>query len=118
MKLGLFGSTGKMGLAVAQLVDQDAKKTFTPYLAVGKNTSNLFAMTMSDLNDIESDVLEDVDVWIDFSSAAGLFDLLSATNVSATAIVSGTTGLEKKDFLKPLSFFWDMAFLIKTNIHH
>lgn len=112
MKLGLFGSTGKMGFAVAHLVDQDSKKTFIPYLAVGKTTSSLFAMTVVDLRDIENEILTDVDVWIDFSSAEGLAHLLKSTEKQKTPIVSGSTGLSDSDFKnlkihsKQRALFW------------
>ncbi len=89
-----------MGLSVENLIEQDQEKKFFPYLAVGKKTSKLFAMTTPDLNQTENEILEDVDVWIDFSSPAGLVDLLTFTQSFKTPIVSGSTGLSEKDFAK------------------
>ncbi len=100
IKIGLYGSSGKMGQAVEQLLASDEKNMFFPYLAVGKNTSKVFAVTTGDLKQTESEILEDVDVWIDFSSAQGLTSLLAVTKDFKTPIVSGSTGLTERDFLK------------------
>ena len=100
IKIGLYGSSGKMGQSVEQLLATVEHKNIIPYLAIGKSTSSLFAMTAPVLGKIESEFLEDVDVWIDFSSAAGLTDLLTQTKELKTPIVSGSTGLTEKDFSK------------------
>lgn len=101
-----------MGLSVENLIAVDQRQKFFPYLAVGKKTSGLFAMTASSLEQIENEVLEDVDVWIDFSSAEGLQHLLDKTKDFKTPIVSGSTGLNEKDFArlksqsKTQALFW------------
>lgn len=100
IKIGLLGSSGKMGASVESLMTTTHVKKFVPYLAIGRQTSNVFAMTTSDLEQTEIEVLEDVDVWIDFSSAAGLSNLLVKTKDLKTPIVSGSTGLSEKDFTK------------------
>lgn len=100
IKIGLLGSSGKMGLSVENLISADSKKRFFPYLAVGRQTSDVFAITAADLKNTEAEVLEDVDVWIDFSSPEGLSDLLDQTKKFKTPIVSGSTGLTEKDFTK------------------
>lgn len=100
IKIGLLGSSGKMGSSVENLIAADIKKKFFPYLAIGRQTSNIFAMTNSGLDKTETEVLEDVDVWIDFSSPEGLQDLLLKTKNLKTPIVSGSTGLSEKDFAK------------------
>lgn len=108
LKIGLFGGSGKMGQEV-----EKALRDFhhEPYLFVGKKTSSFFAISVEDLMNIESDVLNEVDVWIDFSSAEGLFNLLKRLN-KKVAVVSGSTGftkaqllqLKKQSVLRPL--FW------------
>lgn len=101
-----------MGLSVESLIQADKQNRFVPYLAVGKRTSNLFAMTTSDLDQTETEILEDVDVWIDFSSADGLSQLLNKTREIKTPVVSGSTGLNEKDFAqlkaqsKSQALFW------------
>lgn len=94
IKIGLFGGGGKMGLAIQHMIQQPQfSKELIPYIAIAKETSSLFAISAQDLNGIEDAILEDVDVWIDFSSPEGLEQLLKATQKQKTAIVSGTTGL-------------------------
>lgn len=100
IKIGLYGSSGKMGASVEGLIQADRKNSFIPYLAVGRQTSKLFAMTTTDLDQTENEILEDVDVWIDFSSPEGLSALLDKTKKNKTPIVSGSTGLSEKDFAK------------------
>ncbi len=98
MNLGLYGSSGKMGAAIEKLIEQDQNKFFTPFLAVGKRTSTLFAISVNDLRDVEQSVMSEVDVWIDFSSAEGLVNLLKFTQNTKTPVVSGSTGLGPPDF--------------------
>lgn len=94
LKIGLFGGSGKMGQAVETVV---LEKKQDPYLFVGKTKSNHFSFSISDLKNIEDELLKDVDVWIDFTSAEGLFELIERTPF-ATPIVSGSTGLTEKQF--------------------
>jgi 4-hydroxy-tetrahydrodipicolinate reductase len=112
LRLGLFGSSGKMGLSVEQLLVQNKKSCFSPYLAIGKVTSNIFSISANSINEVENEILDDVDVWIDFSSAEGLMSLLSATEKNKTPIVSGSTGLNENHFTalkknsKTRALFW------------
>ncbi|MBC7741220.1 MAG: 4-hydroxy-tetrahydrodipicolinate reductase [Bdellovibrionaceae bacterium] len=95
-KIGLYGASGKMGQAIEQLLIEDS--TLVPYLAIGKSPSKVFSISAKDLNQIEEEILEDIDVWIDFTSAEGLQNLLAKTQKLKTAVVSGSTGLTDKDF--------------------
>jgi 4-hydroxy-tetrahydrodipicolinate reductase len=92
LKIGLFGGSGKMGSAVESVV---IEKKLDPYLFVGKNKSDNFSFCVQDLKNTETELLNDVDVWIDFTSADGLLELLKRTPAK-TAIVSGSTGLSDK----------------------
>ncbi len=96
LKVGLYGASGKMGQAVEQVIA--GEKSLVPYLAVGKNHSKVFSISVQDLNKIEDEILEDVDVWIDFTSAKGLLELLNKTQYLKTPVVSGSTGLSEQDF--------------------
>lgn len=100
VNLGLMGSTGRMGLAVEQLIAHDLQKKLNPFLAIGKETSKVFSITAENIDSVESEILEDVDVWIDFSSPEGFRKLLEATQKPKAAVVSGTTGLIESDFAK------------------
>lgn len=105
LKLGVLGASGKMGQAIEQVLlttrqngGQSQLKSIHPYLAIGKTEHSIYSIACVDLSSVESDVLEDVDVWIDFSSPQGLKTLIEKTKNQNTPIVSGTTGLSKKDW--------------------
>ena len=95
LKIGLFGGSGKMGQQAEAVVLQSK---YTPYLFVGSKKSKHFAISVSDLKNTEVEILNEVDVWIDFSSALGLSELLK--NTKKTPVVSGTTGLTSNQFKK------------------
>ncbi|MFZ3230063.1 MAG: dihydrodipicolinate reductase C-terminal domain-containing protein [Pseudobdellovibrio sp.] len=94
LKFGIFGGSGKMGQAVQTVVQE---KNQEPYIFVGKTKSSEFSFSVNDLKNIEVELLKDTDVWVDFSSAEGLLDLIKRTP-SKTPIVSGSTGLTVKQF--------------------
>ncbi len=95
LKMGLFGGSGKMGQQAEEVILQSGH---VPFLFVGSEKSRHFAISVLNLKNIEKEILSEVDVWIDFSSAEGLMDLIQHTNSSP--IVSGTTGLTKTQFSK------------------
>lgn len=99
INVGLFGGSGKMGKAIEQMLPlMKTKNKLIPFLFIGKETSPLFAITAKKIDNVESDILKDVDVWIEFTSPEGLAELLRATEKFQTPIVSGSTGLTEKDF--------------------
>lgn len=109
LNLGLLGASGKMGKAVQSLaVDFD----FNLFIAVSRQTCDDFVFSVTKLQDIENDILEQVDVWIDFSSSQGLLELIKHTRQFKTPIISGTTGLpavatkklHKESTIRPI--FW------------
>lgn len=108
-KIGLFGGSGKMGKAIEQMIQNT---DLVPYLFVGKESSPVFAMSVKDLENTEAEVMADVDVWIEFTSEAGLNQLLKATEKHGTAVVSGSTGLSEATFAnlkkasKKRKIFW------------
>ena len=87
IKIGLFGASGKMGQSIRKSLDQ---KIFTPFLAVSSKSCDEFTFTVASLKNVEQEILEQVDVWVDFSSPKQLQELLRLTQ--KTPIVSGTTG--------------------------
>lgn len=90
-----------MGKAVEQMLPKKlVKNRLNPFLFIGDSSSEVFAVSATSVDRVESDLLADVDVWIDFTSATGLMALLKATNKFNTSVVSGSTGLSKTDFTK------------------
>lgn len=107
LRIGLFGGSGKMGQQVEVALQESEH---TPYLFVGNKPSKHFSFSVSDLKNIEDEILQEVDVWIDFSSADGLIELLKKT--PNTAVVSGSTGFTAvqvkllKKFSEKRTLFW------------
>ena len=93
LKIGLFGGSGKMGQQVELAIGESHHLA---YLFVGSKPSSEFSFSMTDLKNTEDEILQEVDVWIDFSSASGLLELLKRTR--NTPIVSGSTGLSLQQF--------------------
>ena len=99
IRLGLFGGSGKMGQAVEQMIPaMKTKNEIVPYLFIGKNPSQQFSISAESLENVETEILSDVDVWIDFSSPEGTLGLLKHTDKLKTPVVSGSTGLSEKQF--------------------
>lgn len=102
-----------MGLAVEQMLPlMKTKNQLSPFLSIRPESSGLFAVSAPRIKEVESDILADVTVWIDFTSGAGLTELLRATAKTGTPVVSGSTGLSKGDFgmlkaaAKKRKIFW------------
>lgn len=113
INVGVFGVDGKMGKAVMDVFfDLNKKNKLHPFLCVSKKTSKLFSTCVTDIKKAEAATLRRIDVWVDFSSAKGLRELLAYTDKFKTPVVSGSTGLTDKDFAylkkssKKRSLFW------------
>lgn len=113
INIGLLGGSGKMGKAVERMLRTvRTNHQLIPFLFVGKESSDVFAMSAYHIKNVETHILEDVQVWIDFTSAQGLMDLLKITEKFKTPIVSGSTGLSDQHFYKiknaskKRSLFW------------
>lgn len=110
IKLGLFGSTGKMGVAIRQLIT--ANSEFSAYVEVCSQPTGDFDHSFSSVKKIAPKILKDIDVWIDFSRPEGLLELLPVVQQSKTPLISGTTGFEKNQFSrveaasKKSAIFW------------
>lgn len=88
-----------MGAAIEQMLPlMKTKNQLLPFLSIRSDSSSLFAVSAPRIQDVEADVLEDVSVWIDFTSGEGLAELLKATVKTGAPIVSGSTGLSKAQF--------------------
>lgn len=98
IKLGLFGSTGKMGVAIRQLLKNDSD--LSAFVEVGSQATGDFDSSFSDLKKIPQATLKQVDVWIDFSRPEGLMDLLPLIQQTKKPLISGTTGFEGNQFSK------------------
>lgn len=114
IKLGLYGSTGKMGHAVRELIKKNAafENQFHLYLEVSSQPSLDFDLSYTTLAQISDEILKQVDVWIDFSQPDGLIKLLLTVSRFGTPVVSGTTGLSQKQnqtlqlSSKKIPLFW------------
>lgn len=97
-----------MGKAIRACVVRD--KTFSCFLAVSSQLCEEFVFSVSDLKNVEAEILKQVDVWIDFSTASHLKILIE--NSGSKPIVCGTTDfssaeLKKLKLLgKKRPFFW------------
>jgi 4-hydroxy-tetrahydrodipicolinate reductase len=100
IKLGLIGSTGRMGLELKKLIDN--RKFELAYEADSKNFDKLLK-SKNKLN---------VDIWIDFSTPDVLEKFLVYLQKNPQPLVSGTTGIssQTEKSLKKLSIktavFW------------
>lgn len=94
INLGLYGSDGKMG----EMIRQSLPENIVPFVSVGSKIAPEFKMSAKNLKDIPKSVLDDVDVWIDFSAPEGLRALLKFLSKQKVPLISGTTGLTAADF--------------------
>lgn len=110
LKLGLLGSSGKMGVAIRQLLK--SQTDFTAFIEVCSKPTGDFAFSFSEIVKIPEKTLKQVDVWIDFSRPEGLAKLLPNISRLKTPVVSGTTGFKKNEFTqveataKKIPTFW------------
>ncbi len=98
IKLGLFGSTGKMGAAIRQLIK--AGNDFTPFVEIASKPTGDFNLSYVSLDEISQQTLKQVDVWIDFSRPEGLMELLPVVQSTKKPLISGSTGFEGNQFSK------------------
>lgn len=98
IKLGLFGSTGKMGVAIRTLLKTDSD--ITAFVEVCRQPTGDFVLSYSDLKKIPQTTLKQIDVWIDFTHPEGLINLLSVLQQTKKPLISGTTGFEGSQFAK------------------
>lgn len=96
LKLGLLGSSGKMGVAIRQLLKSNSD--FIAFLEVCSEPTGDFSESYSAIQKIPEKALKQVDVWIDFSRPDGLKQLLPIITKTKKPLVSGTTGFAKNEF--------------------
>jgi 4-hydroxy-tetrahydrodipicolinate reductase len=83
LRIGLLGSTGRMGQEITQVISQNKR--------VSLHYSPLRAEKWSEKK------AREVDVWIDFSSPEAMRELFAKVTSTGKAVVSGTTGLSESD---------------------
>ncbi len=96
INIGLLGASGKMGLALRSCLKRKEFRVFNPFIAVSTKSCEDFAFSVSSLEKVESDLLKQVNVWIEFSSPESCMDLLKYSGSSA--VISGTTGFTSAQF--------------------
>jgi 4-hydroxy-tetrahydrodipicolinate reductase len=112
INIAVMGASGKMGLEVLKVML--GSKTFVPFLGIGKSSevSESYSFYSEFIENIETEILQDIDVWIDFSSTSGLAELANKIDKLKTPVVSGVTGFSENDFksickkLSNKAFFW------------
>lgn len=98
IKLALFGSTGKMGVAIRSLLKTD--HDLSAFVEVCSKPTGDFESSYSDLKEIPAATLKQIDVWIDFSRPEGLLNLIPILQSTKKPLISGTTGFEDRQFSK------------------
>jgi 4-hydroxy-tetrahydrodipicolinate reductase len=105
IRLGLVGASGKMGLALRHMLHStEFSNVVTPFIAVSSKVCSEFSFSITSLKNVETEILEQVDVWIDFSSIQQTFELLEQTQNLNTPIVCGVTGFSESEFTKIKNF--------------
>lgn len=97
INIGINGASGKMGQSLQKILKTTDHQLF---IAVSKEFCADFSFSVSNLENVEKEILDQVDLWIDFSSPEGLEKFLSHLSGQEKPIVSGTTGLEADQFAK------------------
>lgn len=98
IQIGLFGSTGKMGVAIRQLLKSN--RDFNGLIEICNQPTGDFNFSFSDLKKVSEKNLKQVDVWIDFSRPEGLLQLLPIVQQTKKPLISGTTGFKNNQFSK------------------
>ncbi|HRO66937.1 MAG TPA: dihydrodipicolinate reductase C-terminal domain-containing protein [Pseudobdellovibrionaceae bacterium] len=89
IKVGVFGSGGRMGKEILGLLEKhDRLEAFLGVDRQGRPSG--FQKTVTDL---EAPEAKEVDVWIDFSTISAFDEILHFVRTTKKPLVSGTTGL-------------------------
>lgn len=101
LKIGVVGASGRMGHELAKILIHNEQTV--PYLGIDSKSIN-FGYEHAQ-KAFTNKKIENVDVWIDFSSPASLESLLTTAIRLEQPVVCGTTGLQKKqmDLIKKAS---------------
>lgn len=86
-----------MGRSVRSCIEQQGS-LFLPFIAVSSQVCPEFAFSVPSIENTEKDILDQVDVWIDFSSPAQSMQFLKALGSCRIPVVSGTTGFTADQF--------------------
>lgn len=98
IKVGLLGSSGKMGLVLRSVLKNDSACEL--FLEICSVPTHDFTLSFSSPFEIAQETLKQVDVWIDFSQPEGTLDLVECLQKIKTPLVSGTTGFSEAQFKK------------------
>jgi len=108
INLGLIGASGKMGIAIRECLKKNPK--FVPFVCLSSKNCPDFKNHFSTLSEVPIKLLNQVHVWIEFTSPENLEYILNHLKKTTGhyRLVSGTTGLNAAQFKK-------MKSLGKTN---
>lgn len=118
VKIGVFGAGGRMGQEILQLWKQAFGRPMA--LAVGSEVSKDLAEVVC--KDLTDERVQEVDVWIEFTSPQGLKKILEHCVLNNKPLVSGTTGLTKENqrslkvAAKKIPLLWSPNMSIGINV--
>ena len=92
VRIAVIGANGRMGQEIQKVIS--AHPRCLPFLGVVREGSAKGFLYSA--NDLSSALLEEADVWIDFSSLQSFSKVMAAAKKSGKPLVSGVTGLQKK----------------------
>lgn len=110
LKLGLLGSSGKMGSAIRQIIKNYSR--IECFAEICSHPTGAFLQSHRGVYEMDAKDLKQIDVWIDFSQPEALRDLLEVVEEFKTPLVSGTTGFSSheqnllKNAAKKTPIFW------------
>lgn len=94
LKIGVIGSTGRVGKELANLILEKGHEAFIG-ISSGKKSSDAFTLQYQNLDSPECNK---VDLWIDFSQPQVVDNFYSKLALLNKPLVVGTTGLNEKQF--------------------
>lgn len=116
VNIGLFGASGRMGEAIRKSISQQNKFShFNLFLAVSSQFCTDFDFSVTNISDVEKDIKDQVDVWIDFSNVK---NIQNYKYLKGKPIVAGMTGFSPDEFKKIKNYaktnpiFWASNFSI------
>lgn len=111
-KLGVLGASGRMGQEIVKCLEGQTK--FEAFL--GWSNTNESVGYKHNVNRLDPELVDKVDVWIDFSSPDALMNAIPKISRSKKPIISGTTGLSEAQMKKLKALSTHTAVMWSSNM--
>lgn len=111
-KLGVLGASGRMGQEILKCLDGQTK--FEAFL--GWSNTNQTTGYKHNVSRLEPDLVDKVDIWIDFSTPDALMNAIPKISRSKKPIVSGTTGMNEIQLKKLKGLSTNTAVMWSSNM--